>query len=103
MQEKHEQTITLTAAELLELIQTESVQLLDVRDPEEYSAGHIGCAINCPMDRIAAFDGPVDQHYLLICKSGKRSKLAREIMSSKGFKANDIAGGMDAWDGLIVK
>lgn len=103
MQEKHEQTITLTAAELLELIQTESVQLLDVRDPEEYSAGHIGCAINCPMDRIAAFDGPVDQHYLLICKSGKRSKLAREILSSKGFKANDIAGGMDAWDGLIVK
>lgn len=41
MQEKHEQTITLTAAELLGLIQTESVQLLDVRDPEEYSAGHI--------------------------------------------------------------
>ncbi|HEM2750973.1 TPA: rhodanese-like domain-containing protein [Streptococcus suis] len=103
MQEKHEQTITLTAAELLGLIQTESVQLLDVRDPEEYSAGHIGCAVNCPMDRIAAFEGPVDQHYLLICKSGKRSKLAREIMSSKGFKANDIAGGMDAWDGLIVK
>lgn len=103
MQEKHEQTITLTAAELLGLIQTESVQLLDVRDPEEYSAGHIGSAINCPMDRIAAFDGPVDQHYLLICKSGKRSKLAREILSSKGFKANDIAGGMDAWDGLIVK
>lgn len=103
MQEKHEQTITLTTAELLGLIQTESVQLLDVRDPEEYSASHIGGAINCPMDRIAAFDGPVDQHYLLICKSGKRSKLAREIMSSKGFKANDIAGGMDAWDGLIVK
>ncbi|CYV00128.1 rhodanese-like domain-containing protein [Streptococcus suis] len=103
MQEKHEQTITLTTAELLGLIQTESVQLLDVRDPEEYSAGHIGGAINCPMDWIAAFDGPVDQHYLLICKSGKRSKLAREIMSSKGFKANDIAGGMDAWDGLIVK
>ncbi|MCE6987384.1 rhodanese-like domain-containing protein [Streptococcus suis] len=103
MQEKHEQTITLTAAELLGLIQTESVQLLDVRDPEEYSAGHIGGAINCPMDQITAFDGPVDQHYLLICKSGKRSKLAREIMSSKGFKANDIAGGMDAWDGLIVK
>ncbi|HEL1589029.1 TPA: rhodanese-like domain-containing protein [Streptococcus suis] len=103
MQEKHEQTITLTATELLELIKTESVQLLDVRDPEEYAAGHIKGAVNCPMDRIAAFDGPVDQHYLLICKSGKRSKLAREIMSSKGFNANDIAGGMDAWDGLIVK
>ncbi|HEL2384379.1 TPA: rhodanese-like domain-containing protein [Streptococcus suis] len=103
MQEKHEQTLTLSATELLELIKTESVQLLDVRDPEEYAAGHIGGAINCPMDKITTFDGPVDQHYLLICKSGKRSKLAREIMSSKGFKANDIAGGMDAWDGLIVK
>ncbi|MFM0793535.1 rhodanese-like domain-containing protein [Streptococcus suis] len=102
MQEKHEQTITLTTAELLGLIQTESVQLLDVRDPEEYSAGHINGAINCPMDRIATFNGPVDQHYLLICKSGKRSKLAREIMSSKGFEANDIAGGMDAWRGPIV-
>lgn len=103
MQEKHEQTITLTATELLDLMQTESVQLLDVRDPEEYSAGHIDGAINCPMDKIDTFDGPVDQHYLLICKSGKRSKLAKEILSSKGFKANDIAGGMDAWDGLIVK
>ncbi|MCQ9224994.1 rhodanese-like domain-containing protein [Streptococcus suis] len=103
MQEKHEQTITLTATELLDLMQTESVQLLDVRDPEEYSAGHIDGAINCPMDKIDTFDGPVDQHYLLICKSGKRSKLAKEILSSKGFKANDIAGGMDAWDGSTVK
>ena len=103
MQEKHEQTITLTAAELLGLIQTESVQLLDVRDSEEYSAGHIDGAINCPLDSIEAFDGQIEQHYLLICKSGKRSKLAREIMSSKGYRANDIAGGMDAWRGPSVK
>lgn len=84
-------------------MQTESIRLLDVRDPEEYSAGHINGAINCPMDKIDTFNGPVDQHYLLICKSGKRSKQAREILSSKGFKANDIAGGMDAWRGPIVK
>ncbi|HFI0458165.1 TPA: rhodanese-like domain-containing protein [Streptococcus suis] len=103
MLENQEQTLTLSATELLDLMQTESVQLLDVRDTEEYSAGHIDGAINCPMDKLAAFDGPVDQHYILICKSGKRSKLAREIMSSKGFKANDIAGGMDAWRGPIVK
>ncbi|HFI0420983.1 rhodanese-like domain-containing protein [Streptococcus suis] len=103
MLENQEQTLTLSATELLELIKTESVQLLDVRDPEEYAAGHIKGAINCPMDKITTFDGPADQHYLLICKSGKRSKLAREIMVSKGYRANDIAGGMDAWDGLIVK
>ncbi|HFI2431058.1 rhodanese-like domain-containing protein [Streptococcus suis] len=103
MLENQEQTLIMSAAELLDLMQTESVQLLDVRDPEEYSAGHIDGAINCPMDKIDTFDGPVDQHYLLICKSGKRSKLAKEILSSKGFKANDIAGGMDAWDGSIVK
>ncbi|HEM5093373.1 TPA: rhodanese-like domain-containing protein [Streptococcus suis] len=103
MLENQEQTLILSAAELLDLMQTESVQLLDVRDPEEYSAGHIDGAINCPMDKIDTFDGPVDQHYLLICKSGKRSKLAKEILSSKGFKANDIAGGMDAWDGSTVK
>ncbi|HFI0150363.1 TPA: rhodanese-like domain-containing protein [Streptococcus suis] len=93
----------MSAAELLDLMQTESIRLLDVRDPEEYSAGHINGAINCPMDKIDTFNGPVDQHYLLICKSGKRSKQAREILSSKGFKANDIAGGMDAWRGPIVK
>ncbi|HFU4001890.1 TPA: rhodanese-like domain-containing protein [Streptococcus suis] len=93
----------MSAAELLNLMQTESIRLLDVRDPEEYSAGHINGAINCPMDKIDTFNGPVDQHYLLICKSGKRSKQAREILSSKGFKANDIAGGMDAWRGPIVK
>ncbi|HEL1619035.1 TPA: rhodanese-like domain-containing protein [Streptococcus suis] len=103
MLENQEQTLIMSAAELLDLMQTESVQLLDVRDPEEYSAGHIDGAINCPMDKIDTFDGPVDQHYLLICKSGKRSKLAKEILSSKGFKANDIAGGMDAWDGSTVK
>lgn len=103
MLENQEQSLTLSATELLDLIQTESVQLLDVRDPEEYSAGHIDGTTNCPMDKIATFDGSVDQHYLLICKSGKRSMLAREILSSKGFKANDIAGGMDAWIGPIVK
>ncbi|MGQ7363697.1 rhodanese-like domain-containing protein [Streptococcus suis] len=37
MLENQEQTLTLSAAELLDLMQTESVQLLDVRDPEEYS------------------------------------------------------------------
>ncbi|HFI0231658.1 TPA: rhodanese-like domain-containing protein [Streptococcus suis] len=103
MLENQEQTRTSSVAELLDLLQTESVQLLDVRDPEEFASGHIDGATNCPMDKIATFDGPVDQHYLLICKSGKRSRLAREIMLSKGFKANDIAGGLDAWDGLIVK
>ncbi|HFU4463900.1 TPA: rhodanese-like domain-containing protein [Streptococcus suis] len=103
MLENQEQTLILSAAELLDLMQTESIRLLDVRDPEEFASGHIDGATNCPMDKIATFNGPVDQHYLLICKSGKRSKLAREILSSKGFKANDIAGGMDAWRGQIVK
>ncbi|HFI0579420.1 TPA: rhodanese-like domain-containing protein [Streptococcus suis] len=103
MLKNQEQTLIISAAELLGLIQTESMQLLDVRDPEEFASGHIDGATNCPMDRIATFDGPVDQYYLLICKSGKRSKQAREILSSKGFKANDIAGGMDAWRGPIVK
>ncbi|HFI0634598.1 TPA: rhodanese-like domain-containing protein [Streptococcus suis] len=103
MLENQEQTRTLSVAELLDLLQTESAQLLDVRDPEEYLAGHIDGAINYPLDQIATFNGPVDQYYLLICKSGKRSKQAREILSSKGFKANDIAGGMDAWRGPIVK
>ena len=72
---------------------------IDVRSAEEYAAGHVPQAINIPHDeigeRIAALDLAYDQPFLLYCRSGRRSGLARETLSSMGFTELTNVGGLE--------
>ncbi len=73
--------------------------VLDVRQPEEYSAGHVPGARLLPLDvlpdRIA--DVPDDQPVWVVCGSGKRSLKAAELLSQAGRDARSVAGGTGAW------
>jgi len=78
--------------------------IIDVREPEEYAAGHIPEVPNIPRGLI---EFKVDNHPLLSdrdmplvlhCKSGGRSALAAVVLQELGFNnVVNMAGGFDAW------
>ncbi len=80
---------------------SENNLILDVRSPEEYSAGHIVGSQNTPHEEvngIAADLGSYDKVYVH-CKMGGRAKMASEALSNAGL--NNIVcvgnGGMERW------
>ena len=76
--------------------------VLDIRTPEEYSAGTIEGAVNIDFyaadfsDRIAALDR--DATYVLFCRTGSRSAGAAQLMRDLDFsEVYEIDGGIVAW------
>lgn len=74
-------------------------QMVDVRSPGEFASGHIPCAINLPMDQVEArLD---DLHHqdpvLLICQSGRRATLTRELLQPHLNELIVLDGGTAAW------
>lgn len=73
-------------------------QIVDVRTPEEYAAGHIAGAINIPLR-----DLPVQQHDLppgqvvTVCSTGVRSLRGAEALVRLGRTAFSLKGGTKAW------
>lgn len=80
--------------------------LLDVREPDEWAAGHAPEARHLPLGRLAAEyqDLPRDAPVLCLCRSGGRSQQAAAALRNAGYDARNVAGGMQAWlaDGLPV-
>jgi rhodanese-related sulfurtransferase len=79
-------------------------QLVDVRSASEFAAGHIPGTVNVPMEqvekRLADFD--LDEPVVLVCKSGTRAKIVRDLLGAKVPNVSILDGGTDAWtkDGL---
>lgn len=65
--------------------------ILDVRSEDEYNNGHVVGAINIPVDKIEneiQFDK--DKTIIVYCQSGKRSKLAKEILEELNYNVYDL-------------
>jgi rhodanese-related sulfurtransferase len=80
-----------------------SSQIVDVRTPEEFSAGHIANAVNMDVtadgfeQQIEALDK--EKPVMVYCKSGGRSARAASILKDKGFKnVYDLDGGIIGWE-----
>ncbi len=80
-----------------------SYVLLDVRTPEEFSAGHLKGAENHDFYR-ENFEEQIDEldkrkKYLVYCKSGGRSRQTMFLMRDLGFEeVYNLAGGITAWN-----
>lgn len=93
---------SLPVEEFASIIQDEDVQRLDVRTVAEYSEGHIPATVNINVldDSFATIADSVlqkDKPVALYCRSGKRSKKAAAILSSKGYVVYDLDKGFNAW------
>jgi rhodanese-related sulfurtransferase/glyoxylase-like metal-dependent hydrolase (beta-lactamase superfamily II) len=73
--------------------------LLDVREPDEWEAGHAPDARFLPMGRVQAQQDelPKDRRIVAVCRLGGRSAAVTEALNSWGFDAVNLAGGMRAW------
>ena len=77
----------------------EDAWLLDVREHDEWVAGHAPGARHIPLGELGARVGevPQDQDIYVICRSGARSERAAEALSGAGWTAINVAGGMQDW------
>jgi phage shock protein E len=73
--------------------------LLDVRTPEEFAAGHIEGAANLNVDTLAQNldQVPTDKPVVLYCRTGRRSKIAQDILVKAGYTVVYDLGGIVDW------
>lgn len=74
--------------------------LLDVREHDEWEAGHAPAAVHIPMGELsdrAAAEIPRDQDVFVICRSGQRSAQVTIALNNAGWQAKNVDGGMKDW------
>ena len=73
--------------------------LLDVRNADEWEAGHAPNAQWVPLPDLegARFQLPMNRRIVCVCRSGARSARATESLLEWGFEATNMTGGMKAW------
>lgn len=107
----HDEVTTEAAFDTIEIEQIENhvannYLVVDVREVDEYEAGHIPNAINAPLSALEVGDfGPLesDEKYVIICQSGNRSVMASNILVDQGFDIINVREGMSSWTGDIEK
>lgn len=84
-----------------QLAQTDAL-IVDVREPDEFAAGHVPRAINLPLselrDRHAEL--PRDREVWLCCGVGQRAYYATRFLAQHGFRARNLSGGYATWRAL---
>ncbi|MGH1568474.1 MAG: MBL fold metallo-hydrolase [Nitrosopumilus sp.] len=93
---------TITADELLKEIQTENVQLVDVRSKDEFSEFKIPNSLNIPLEGF--FDSgviekiPKDKQIVTVCPRGHRAMIANFALSKFGIESKTLVGGLAQWN-----
>lgn len=85
------------------VLKEQGVLLLDVREPAEYEEVHAPGSTLLPLSKLPSRLQELRSHLLkpvaVICRSGRRSARAAEIMSRAGFtNVYNVQGGMNAWE-----
>ena len=75
----------------------DSVLLLDVREDDEWQAGHARTAVHMPLSRLDVSAVPTDRPVIAICRSGNRSGKAAAALAQAGIDVVNMTGGMTAW------
>lgn len=71
--------------------------LLDVREPEEWTAGHAPQAVHLPLAQLSPGAVPDGEVVVAVCRSGNRSGKAADLLAAAGVPVHNLAGGMGAW------
>ena len=75
------------------------VFLLDVREDDEWTAGHAPDAVHVRLGELGARvdELPRDREVYVICRSGARSAYAAQALTAGGVHAVNVADGMTGW------
>jgi rhodanese-related sulfurtransferase len=90
------------SAAALQLINHKNAIVLDVREPNEYTSGHILNSKLIPLGKLKERMGELEkfkeQPIVVVCRSGNRSGTACFLLGKQGFaQAYNLAGGVQAW------
>ncbi|CAN5457693.1 rhodanese-like domain-containing protein [soil metagenome] len=81
-----------------ELASVNEPHLIDVREPDEFAAGHAVGAINVPLRSVESAELADDGATVyVICQSGGRSACAVQALTARGIDAVNVEGGTSAW------
>lgn len=98
---KRDNDRSIAVHELDELIG--SINLIDIRETYEFSAGHIKTAKNIPMGELLSQPQRYldkNKKYYLICQSGMRSSRTVDTLHNLGYQVVNVKGGMGAYHGI---
>lgn len=79
------------------------VYLLDVREPDEWEAGHAPGAHHLPMMEVPArmSEVPTDAEVVVVCRSGGRSSQVVGYLMGNGWEnVRNLDGGMQSWNAI---
>ncbi|MEX2620818.1 MAG: rhodanese-like domain-containing protein [Egibacteraceae bacterium] len=81
------------------LSEREGVDIIDVREADEWRAGHIAGSRHIPMgtigNRLHELDG--DRPIVAVCRSGQRSGQVTALLAKQGYDITNLDGGLRAW------
>ncbi len=99
---------TITPEEAKALMERGGVQIIDVREPHEFSEGHVPGAVNVPLGevtpgRILPEAPDTAQTVLVYCRSGRRSDTAGRILAASGYEDVRNFLGVIQWPYELVR
>ncbi|SEN54026.1 rhodanese-like domain-containing protein [Paenibacillus sp. OV219] len=88
-----------------QLSQGEQPFMLDVRELNEWAAGHLAGAVHIPVGQLLERlnELPAGRELVVMCKAGGRSGLACELLSERGYDVINLTGGLMSWTGELVQ
>lgn len=84
-------------------VEAKTINLVDVREVDEYATGHLPGAINLPLSQLLERYEELSKNkvYHIICQMGGRSAQACAFLDSEGYDVTNLAGGTSAWVGSL--
>lgn len=79
-----------------------NIELIDIREVNEYKRGSIKTAKNIPMQTLLNNTDTYlkkDKEYYIVCQSGRRSSMTCNSLREKGFNVVDVSGGVGSYLG----
>jgi rhodanese-related sulfurtransferase len=88
-----------TAADAHDAAKRRRLVILDVRERNEWKAGHAPGSKNIPLSKLGTRvrELPTDRRYAAVCRSGARSRSATAQLRRAGLDVVNVKGGMNAW------
>ncbi len=75
------------------------IQILDVREPHEWVAGHVEGSFHLPLNRLMAGREELNRELpvAVVCAVGSRSEVGALMLRARGYDAYNVEGGLHAW------
>jgi len=92
---KERKNMKIEIPEMLELYKQGTIQIIDIRFPEEYQAYSFGFIKNIPLNELPARLGELDSTKIIvtICPHYDRAEIARTYLTLKGYRSKYLVDG----------